>query len=228
MLAGGQRRVILDNTYPKRSQRSGVIETAWAHKVPVRCKWVRTSLEQARIHACYRMIQRHGKLLMPEDIRRLSNTDPSAFLPSAHHKYRRELEAPSTDEGFVEVAEIQLETTFDHGTGRAAFFDPAGLDNGTVGHLRTLQAEGYLLLGLGWEPSGSMDIQIDGLQLDIDWCVHPAGPPKCWCRKPLPGLAVAFIERHQLNPAACLWLPHASSDASLAKALGIPLAQPAP
>ena len=28
-----------------------------------------------------------------------------------------------------------------------------------------------------------------GVSLEVLYCPHAAGPPKCWCRKPLPGWA---------------------------------------
>ena len=50
-LAAGARRFVLDNTYPTRSSRNEVLETAWRHGVPARCLWLQTSLEQAQINA---------------------------------------------------------------------------------------------------------------------------------------------------------------------------------
>ena len=45
-----------------------------------------------------------------------------------------------------------------------------------------------------------------GLPLDVLYCPHGAGPPVCWCRKPLPGLGVVFIQRHALDPARCVYV----------------------
>jgi histidinol phosphatase-like enzyme len=30
-------------------------------------------------------------------------------------------------------------------------------------------------------------------------CPHPAGPPRCWCRPPLPGLPLAFARAHDVD-----------------------------
>ena len=47
-----------------------------------------------------------------------------------------------------------------------------------------------------------------GVQLEVLYCPHPAGPPICWCRKPLPGLGVAAVARHRIDVArACTWAP---------------------
>jgi histidinol phosphatase-like enzyme len=42
----------------------------------------------------------------------------------------------------------------------------------------------------------------------------------CWCRKPLPGLAVVLIERHRLDPARCLYVGKDASDEAFARAAG--------
>ena len=61
----GTRRVVLDNTYLTRASRNAVVETAWAHGVPVRCVWLQTSLEDAQVNVVQRMLARHGRLLGP-------------------------------------------------------------------------------------------------------------------------------------------------------------------
>jgi Aldo/keto reductase family len=55
---------------------------------------------------------------------------------------------------------------------------------------------------------------------NIEYCPHGAGPPQCWCRKPLPGLGVLLIHRHQLDPAKCLYVGDGSHDAGYARRLG--------
>ncbi|HMG56236.1 MAG TPA: aldo/keto reductase, partial [Kofleriaceae bacterium] len=64
-LAGGARRVVLDNTYPTRASRAPVIEVARRHGATVRCVVMATSLEQAQANAVARILARHGRLLMP-------------------------------------------------------------------------------------------------------------------------------------------------------------------
>ncbi|MCA9540144.1 MAG: HAD-IIIA family hydrolase [Myxococcales bacterium] len=59
-----------------------------------------------------------------------------------------------------------------------------------------------------------------GLDLELRYCPHPAGAPKCFCRKPMPGFGVEFIERHHLDPAACLFVGDLPSDARFAAACG--------
>ena len=97
-LAKGEKRLVLDNTYPRRASRFDVIETAWKHGAAVRCVWLETSLEQAQVNAVTRMVKRHGRLLTPEEIQ--ASSSPNTFPPEAQFRYRRELEPPREDEGY--------------------------------------------------------------------------------------------------------------------------------
>ena len=107
--------------------------------------------------------------------------------------------------------------------------DPA---HGAV--LRQYANQGYRLLGLSWQPEvadGSRTVadagavfarmnDLLGVAIGIDYCPHPAGPPTCWCRKPLPGLGVLLIHRHQLDPAQCIYVGEGPQDAGYAQRLG--------
>ncbi len=94
--------------------------------------------------------------------------------------------------------------------------------------------EDWLVLGTSWQP-GLARNQISretvesclsrthkllGREVEVVHCPHPPGPPICWCRKPLPGLGVLLIERHQLDPARCLHVGKGASDRTFASRLG--------
>jgi predicted kinase/histidinol phosphatase-like enzyme len=99
--------------------------------------------------------------------------------------------------------------------------------------LERYRADGWRLLGLSWHPElteGSMTAEsvaacfarthdLLGVDLDVLYCPHPGGPPICWCRKPLPGLGVVFVQRHRLDPARCLYVGD-GSDRSFVRWLG--------
>jgi histidinol phosphatase-like enzyme len=100
--------------------------------------------------------------------------------------------------------------------------------------LRRHAAEGYKLFGLSWQPAiaaGQMSraavaacaealgLKL-GLALEVSCCPHAAGPPVCWCRKPLPGLGVELILKHRLDPARCLYVGGTSLDRTFAARLG--------
>jgi histidinol phosphatase-like enzyme len=59
-----------------------------------------------------------------------------------------------------------------------------------------------------------------GLALEVSICPHAAGPPACWCRKPLPGLGVELILRHELDAARCAYVGGSPLDRSFAARLG--------
>ena len=59
-----------------------------------------------------------------------------------------------------------------------------------------------------------------GLDIEVEWCPHAAGPPSCWCRKPLPGLGVVFVQRHRLDPAQCIYVGAGPQDPGFARRLG--------
>jgi histidinol phosphatase-like enzyme len=100
--------------------------------------------------------------------------------------------------------------------------------------LRRYQSEGYRLLGLSWQPEiagGKRSTvvadsvfarmnELMGLAIDVEYCPHAAGPPRCWCRKPLPGLGVLLIHRHRLNPAASIYVGEGPQDPGFARRLG--------
>ena len=100
--------------------------------------------------------------------------------------------------------------------------------------LKRHEAEGWRLLGLSWHPdvgegtvaSAAVEACFArlreelGVAIEIAYCPHAAGPPVCWCRKPLPGLAVAFIHRHRLDPGQCVYVGAGSQDPGFARRLG--------
>ena len=99
--------------------------------------------------------------------------------------------------------------------------------------LERYRADGWRLLGLSWQPELSeggtsaervaacfaRTHELLGADLELLYCPHPGGPPVCWCRKPLPGLGVVFIQRHRLDVARCLYVGD-GSDRAFAHRLG--------
>ena len=100
--------------------------------------------------------------------------------------------------------------------------------------LRRYQETGWRLLGLSWQPEiadETMSVEdvraafarmqeLLGVAVEVEYCPHPAGPPVCWCRKPLPGLGVVFIERHRLDPSQCIYVGAGAQDPGFARRLG--------
>jgi len=100
--------------------------------------------------------------------------------------------------------------------------------------LRRFQQQGWRLLGLSWQPEIADETmrveeveaafarmqELLGVKIELAYCPHAAGPPICWCRKPLPGLGVVFIERYVLDPAQCLYVGDGPQDPGFARRLG--------
>jgi histidinol phosphatase-like enzyme len=51
-------------------------------------------------------------------------------------------------------------------------------------------------------------------------CPHGAGPPRCWCRPPLPGLPLAFAHHHNVDPARSTLIGTSTAHRTLAVTLG--------
>jgi len=100
--------------------------------------------------------------------------------------------------------------------------------------LQQYRDAGWLLLGISWHPEVAEKLTTDAdvkagfarmrevseVAIEIEYCPHAAGPPVCWCRKPLPGLGVIFIHRHQLDAAQCIYVGTGSQDPGFARRLG--------
>ncbi len=161
-IASGSSRIVLDNTYVTRKSRAAVIQTAWQRRLPVRCIWLATSLEDAQLNAAWRIVSRYGRLPSSDEF----------LSPSAQFRYQRELEPPDPSEGFTHVEVMPFERRHDPSlTNRAVIVwcdgvlwrsrsgrrSPASPDDvevfeGRADVLRRYEAEGWRLLGLSWQP----------------------------------------------------------------------------
>jgi aryl-alcohol dehydrogenase-like predicted oxidoreductase/predicted kinase len=229
-LASGVTRAVLDNTYARRASRDEVIEVAHRHALPVRCVWIDTPIEAAQINACERMIARYGRLLGPDEIQRASKDDPNTFDPRAQHRYRRELDPPDPSEGYTSIDRVELTRARDVSLHTSATIvsldaiaslDPLRID---LDRLAKLRATDTLVLATAWTPDPKQRAALSeaeaSLQIPIVTCTHPAGPPICWCRKPLPGLAILLIRAHAIDPARSTWVGTSIADRSLAANVG--------
>jgi len=77
-----------------------------------------------------------------------------------------------------------------------------------------------------WRPDGSpadlapLAARLAARLVETAVCPHGAGPPRCWCRPPLPGLPLAFAHTHGLDPARCMLIGNSTAHRTLAAALG--------
>jgi aryl-alcohol dehydrogenase-like predicted oxidoreductase len=254
-LAGGARRVVLDNTYPTRKSRNEIIECAWAHGVPVRCVWLATGLADAQINAIGRMTQVHGRLPSPEEIRERGKQDHRYLGPDALFRYERTVEPPTPDEGFTSVDRqtFSRSSPFALNSARALILDFDDLVSGPDGSpalrpdeviidarrhetISAFVAKGWLVFAHAWRPQVSrtemalseVEACFDrarrllGIDVTFACCPHDAGPPVCWCRKPLPGSVLDFALSRRVALAESLAVAHSAADRTMAERLGMP------
>ena len=230
-LGQGTRHVILDNTYLTRAARSYVIDAAARHGVPVRCVWLETSLVQAQVNMVERLLDRFGALPTPEQLRALARREPGALGPTQQMRALRELEPPSVDEGFATVEAIPFTRTPPLGrTLAGAFIAAAALrDPGAERALEHLATEAPRLV-FDWIPDGAADVLEPAVArvratagtgpVEAALCPHGGGPPRCWCRPPLPGLPLDFARRHGVDSARSVLIGASAAHRTLAGALG--------
>jgi aryl-alcohol dehydrogenase-like predicted oxidoreductase/predicted kinase len=229
-LDAGTLRIVLDNTYLTRAARSYVVDAASRHGVPARCVWLHTTLAQAQVNLVERLLERTGALPSPDELRELARREPGALAPTQQMRAQRELEPPSVDEGFATVQVSEFARTALADRDRAGVFVAAAA-------LRRPDWERIVSRGdrtaphlvFDWSPGGAPDAltpcvsllaaAVPG-QVAAALCPHGAGPPRCWCRPPLPGLPLAFAHAHGVDPARSILIGTSAAHRTLATTLG--------
>lgn len=101
--------------------------------------------------------------------------------------------------------------------------------------LQKYEEEGYFLLGASNQSAvgkGQLSYndacdcfdktnELLGLDIDYLFCPHKSGPINCWCRKPMPGIAVQFIEKYKLDMEQTIMVGDQTSDVNFAQRAGI-------
>jgi aryl-alcohol dehydrogenase-like predicted oxidoreductase len=227
-LSSGGRRFVLDNTYLTRAARSYVLDVARRHGVPIRCVWLDTPLAQAQVNFVERLLERFGSLPSPEELRAVARREPGVHAPTSQMRTVRELEPPAADEGFAEIE--QLPFTRSTGSGRAGVFVAAAIfrESGWKGAVEQGDRSAPHLV-FDWRPGGAAEelaelasllaAEVSG-PVESALCPHPAGPPTCWCRPPLPGLPLVFAKEHAVDPSRSILIGTSPAHRTLATTLG--------
>jgi aryl-alcohol dehydrogenase-like predicted oxidoreductase/predicted kinase len=230
-LEAGDRHLVLDNTYLSRAARSYVVEAAARHGIGVRCLWLETPLAQAQVNLIERLLDRCGGLPTPEELRALARREPGTLAPTQQMRALRELEPPAPDEGFAALEVIPfVRAPAPPDCARAGVFVAASaLDQPdwrrAIEHVDAWAPH----LVFDWRadaPPDALAAPAERLQAVISGpvqsalCPHGGGPPRCWCRPPLPGLPLAFAHSHRLDPARCTLIGTSSAHRTLAATLG--------
>jgi aryl-alcohol dehydrogenase-like predicted oxidoreductase/adenylate kinase family enzyme len=224
-LAAGATQVVLDNTYLTRASRSFVVEIAGRHGGRARCVWLDTPTAQAQVNLVLRLLDRFGSLPSPEELQELSKHEEGLLLPTSQLRAVRAFEPPDTDEGFAAVERVPF--TRVPLAGRPGVFLAAAATP-HEGWQSALEDPAAPHLVFDWNDDGSEDAlaaaasQLDGLGgvVETALCPHGGGPPKCWCRPPLPGLPLAFARTHDVDPSRSLLIGTGPAHRALAAALG--------
>jgi aryl-alcohol dehydrogenase-like predicted oxidoreductase/predicted kinase len=202
-LRRGDTRVVLDNTYLTRAQRSVAVETAGAHGVPVRCVWIDTPLAQAQVNMIERLLDRFGSLPGVDQLRAIR--EPGLHTPTSQMRAARELEEPDEDEGFEHIERIAFERA--DGSGVPGVFVAASV----LERYRRESDAPHLVFD--WRPD-------DPGPHEHAVCTHPAGPPVCWCRPPLPGLLLEFARQTGVAPERSVLVGETTTHRTLARTIG--------
>lgn len=252
-ITAGRRSFVLDNTYPTIESRRPILAVGKQHNIPVRCLLLDTSIEDAQVNACVRMIRIEGKLLMPEEVKRVKN--PNIFPPAALFGYRKSFQKPDLSEGFAAIEKVPFQREAEAGySGKALLLDYDGTLRKTKsgdkypkhpddieilpGRKEVLERylkEGYRLLGVsnqGDVARGKLTLadaeacfqktnELLGIPIEVAFCPHNPAPINCYCRKPMPGLAVAYIEKYKLDRRETIMVGDMTSDQTFANRAGI-------
>jgi hypothetical protein len=229
-LASGIRRVVLDNTYLTRAARSYVIDTASRHGLPARCIWLDTPLAQAQVNLVERLLERLGSLPTPEELRALARRGDGVLAPTSQMRALRELEPPSTEEGWAGVERVPFACTpSSHAAGVGVFVAAAVLTQPGWEEALEQGDQNAPHLVFHWMPDCGMDALAHAVAsleavvsgpVESALCPHAAGPPSCWCRPPLPGLPLAFARAHQVDPSRSILIGVGPAHRTLAATLG--------
>jgi aryl-alcohol dehydrogenase-like predicted oxidoreductase/predicted kinase len=240
-LAAGARRVVLDNTYLTRAARSHVIDVTARHGIPARCVFLDTPLAQAQINIVQRLLDRFGGLPTPEELRALARREPGLLAPTQQMRAVRELEPPSPDEGFASVESQPFTRARETERARAGVFIAAAALQDPSWERAVEQADPDAPhLVFDWRPGGTLEELAPLVALvrteiaparvvEASVCPHEGGPPRCWCRPPLPGLPLAFARAHAVDPTRSIVIGASPAHRTLADALGaryVPVTQP--
>jgi aryl-alcohol dehydrogenase-like predicted oxidoreductase/predicted kinase len=222
LLAEGKDGVVLDNTYPTRASRNEVIETAWRRGATVRCIRLETSVADAQINSILRMIDAHGSLPTPEGIRARAKDDPRFLLPDAQFRYERTFEPPVLDEGFESVEVVEFHRQSLPGAKRAVILNA---DDSLAEHRSTLDRyrdDKWLVFVHAWRPGPDVLARLPHLvgPCDVAICPHEAGPPACWCRKPIPGSVIEFAVRRDVDLTKSIVVGSSAADRTMAERIG--------
>lgn len=167
-IKSGVKSFVLDNTFPTIESRRPFVEVAEKYGIPIRCVWLKTSIEDSQFNASLRMVRKYGRILDLDEIKEKSKKDPNCFAAAPLFIYRKTFEEPTLEEGFSDLKKVKFTRVWDKAyTNKAIILDydgtlretkgggkyPQDLDDirilpNTTGILQRYIDQGYLLCGV--------------------------------------------------------------------------------
>jgi hypothetical protein len=192
--------------------------------------WLQTPLDQAQVNLVERLLDRFGVLPTPDQVKDAARQEPWLMLPTSQMRALRELEPPTVDEGFTAVETVPFTRVAGGGERPGVFVGAAATArDGFVAALEAADPSAPHLL-FDWTPDGEAGRLAEtaaGIAdavsgpVEVAVCPHPGGPPRCWCRPPLPGLPLAFARTHGVDLARSALVGCSPAHRTLATTLGV-------
>jgi aryl-alcohol dehydrogenase-like predicted oxidoreductase/predicted kinase len=244
-MKAGARAIVLDGTYVTRAARNDVVTVARRHGATVRCVMIDAPLHEAQVNVVHRMLERYGRPLHPDELvaAQTQGRDANVVRPNVLFRMTRELEPPAEDEGFDSIERVSFVRAHDVGATRAGaaialeamLLDRAGTpalhENAATILARTPHGAPCVVLGwdaqatLEWEERARTLVMQLGREMDrvveLALCRHPAGPPVCWCRPPLPALWIDFARRHAIDARTSILIGDSPTMRTMARTVGV-------
>jgi histidinol phosphatase-like enzyme len=119
--------------------------------------------------------------------------------------------------------------------GRPTTPDEIDLIPDAITTIDTWDREGRIVVATAWQPAIATGEMTDAAMVGlisalreripairaVAYCPHPAGPPICWCRKPLPGMGLVLARDHDLDLSRSIHAGRSAADRGFASRLGM-------
>jgi diketogulonate reductase-like aldo/keto reductase len=130
------------------------------------------------------------------------------MIPTSLLRVEREFEPPIASEGFAAIDRVPfVRAPRDGVPGLIVFLDSAA----------AVRAWSAPALVIAWQPREKPALP-EGVELAV--CEHEAGPPRCWCRPPLPRLALDWAKRRGVDLSKSRLVGKSPAAQKMAAALG--------
>lgn len=104
LVQSGEKKLVLDNTYPDPDTRSGPLAIAKKYGYSIEAWLMETTLEQSMYNAVSRQVKTYGKVLDNEEL--AATKSPNMFPVLVQYRYRKQFVMPTVEEGFDTVKTI--------------------------------------------------------------------------------------------------------------------------